>query len=764
MPIVPPALDDRSFDDLVEEVIARIPAHTPEWTNPRPGDPGRTLVELFAWLTDTLLYRANLIPERQRLVFLRLLGIPLKPAVPARGLIALSIDDDQATRPIYLQPLATAKGPVSFETLAGVTVLPVTAEAYYKRPLTDDESSQLADLIPGLQQVYGLPSAPRPYVTTPIFAGGTPEPAGFDLVTRTVDGCLWLALLAAKKEIVDDVRQALGTNPLGASQIISIGVAPPIQPPTTPDDPLAASGPPTPLQHVWEITTGQDDAPYRKLDPFADTTGGLTQRGVLQLQLPDPSHIGAPSNDVRVLTAAGVGDRPPRLDSAGKADRLVAWIRLRPQQRVQSLAVSWVGINAVEIDQRQTIVGRLVGQGNGAADQQLALPGQSVDPETLQLQVEAPGQGYQLWQPIDDLGAAAPNALVYTLDSEAGTIRFGNRLQGAVPEPGARVRVALMRVGGGQAGNLPPGSLTDVAGVDETGAPASKLKALQSLPTDGGQDAETLPDAEHRIPALFRHQNRAVTADDYRQLAAETPGVQLGRVEILPSFLPAQRRSSVPGVVSVMVLPRQATLSPPNPRADQPILGSVHAYLDARRPLATELYVIGCEYVPLGVSVGIALSDALGLSASLNGSSGASANGAGPSATADGARRDAVLRAIRDALRLFLWPLSPGGTDGTGWTLGRAVRDRELEVVVARVSGVDEVTGINLFQPGANGWTRLSATSGQAILSLQPWQLPELLQVVVAVGDDAPTDLGDAPNPYDDAASLSVPVVPDACR
>jgi hypothetical protein len=60
--IVPPSLDDRSYEDLVAELVSRIPAHTPEWTNPVPGDPGRTLIELFAWLTDTLLYRANLIP------------------------------------------------------------------------------------------------------------------------------------------------------------------------------------------------------------------------------------------------------------------------------------------------------------------------------------------------------------------------------------------------------------------------------------------------------------------------------------------------------------------------------------------------------------------------------------------------------------------------------------------------------------------------------------------------------------------------------
>ena len=80
MPIRPPALDDRRYDDLVTELLARIPAHTPEWTNPRVGDPGRTIIELFAWLGDALLYRVNLIPERQRLAFLRLLGQPLRPA------------------------------------------------------------------------------------------------------------------------------------------------------------------------------------------------------------------------------------------------------------------------------------------------------------------------------------------------------------------------------------------------------------------------------------------------------------------------------------------------------------------------------------------------------------------------------------------------------------------------------------------------------------------------------------------------------------
>jgi|SRR6185369_3593574 predicted phage baseplate assembly protein len=127
MPLIVPRLDDRRYQDLVEDLVRRIPAHTPEWTNPREGDPGRTLLELFAWLADTILYRANLIPERQRLAFLSLLGMPLRPAQPAKGMIALSIEDAVAPQ---LRPLAEAGGPVNFETLGEVTVFPCAGECY----------------------------------------------------------------------------------------------------------------------------------------------------------------------------------------------------------------------------------------------------------------------------------------------------------------------------------------------------------------------------------------------------------------------------------------------------------------------------------------------------------------------------------------------------------------------------------------------------------------------------------------------------------
>src|SRR5436305_8049572 len=138
MPLRPPALDDRSFNDLVEELVARIPAHTPEWTSPTQGDPGRTLIDLFAWLGDTLLYRVNLIPERQRLAFLHLLGEQMRPAVPATGIITV-LANENVSQSATIAPFARVSGPPDFETLAELNVLPVTALAWYKKKLSAEE-------------------------------------------------------------------------------------------------------------------------------------------------------------------------------------------------------------------------------------------------------------------------------------------------------------------------------------------------------------------------------------------------------------------------------------------------------------------------------------------------------------------------------------------------------------------------------------------------------------------------------------------------
>lgn len=758
MPIVPPSLDDRRFDDLVEDLIARIPAHTPEWTHVRPGDPGRTLIELFAWLGDTLLYRANLIPERQRLVFLRLLGLGLRPALPARGLVALSWAQPAAQLEARtLPPRSAVKAALPVETLQETTVLPISGEAYIKRALGEAELARRADVLQGLARIHRLGSRPlAAYETTPVFADGQAQPDGIDVFGASADRALWIALLAPpapsgqpQDAVNAAVRAALGGQG-GQPALLSVGVVPAVRP-AEPLVPVASAGP---VPVLWELTTpGRNgfDTDYLTLAPASDTSGGLTHTGTLRLPLAAAGLIWAPPNDVGLNPRAGVGDVPPRLDDAERAARLIGWLRLRPRPGagVGSLRLAWVGLNAVEVEQRRSLGGVVLGSSQGGPDQVIALPLGSVEADSLRIEVEEPGRGYQPWQRVDDLGAisadaqVARDAAVYELDAEAGTLRFGDGVRGRVPDTGMRVRLAQGRFGGGRAGNLPAGTLTrldDPRQLD--GSPVAPVAVLQPLPLGGGDDVETLAQAERRIPALLRHRDRAVTEADYRQLALQTPGVEVGRVEVLPRFKPHDRRSGVPGVVSVMVLPDAALAPAPNPRADRPLIERVHAHLSARTPLATELYVIGCEYVPVGVAVAVSIRDGFG--------------------------RDQVLLDVREALRRLLWPLVPGGFEQRGWPLGRAIRSRELAVAVARVEGVDEIGGLQIFLRRDNAWVAApgSGRAGQGSdqeITLSPWQLPELLAVVVVEGDQPPASLRALPNPHASADAVAVPVVPELC-
>ncbi len=87
-----PNLDDRSFDDIVQEAIRLIPQYCPEWTNHNRADPGVTLIELFAWMTEMTLYRLNRVPDKNFLAFLELMGIHLTPPQPARAVLRFAIN------------------------------------------------------------------------------------------------------------------------------------------------------------------------------------------------------------------------------------------------------------------------------------------------------------------------------------------------------------------------------------------------------------------------------------------------------------------------------------------------------------------------------------------------------------------------------------------------------------------------------------------------------------------------------------------------
>src|SRR3982750_1846603 len=85
MALPPPNLDDRRFQDLVDEAKLLVQRNCPEWTDHNVSDPGVTLIEAFAHMTDQLLYRLNRVPEKSYLAFLDLIGVTLFPPVPARA-------------------------------------------------------------------------------------------------------------------------------------------------------------------------------------------------------------------------------------------------------------------------------------------------------------------------------------------------------------------------------------------------------------------------------------------------------------------------------------------------------------------------------------------------------------------------------------------------------------------------------------------------------------------------------------------------------
>jgi hypothetical protein len=615
-------------------MLASIPAHTPEWTIQQPGDPGRTLIELFAWLADSILYRANLIPERQRLAFLKLLGLPLQPAAAAKGILSVT-SDASFTMAATLARGASVTGAMNFETLTELDLLPVTAKAYIKAPLTKDQQNAAQPLLTGLMSLYNLATAPVGYTTTPVFANNLADPNGVDIFNGTIDQCLWIALLAPKPANLPVTRDTLkGKN---GQRILSVGIVPSLNP----ADPFGDVGPRAAVPVIWQISgmpsAGQPLVYFPLTVVPPDPTNGLTTGGVVRLLLPQGEDIGAPPNDVRSDAQAGVGPKPPRIDDPEFDSILVTWIRMSVKS---ALTLNWAGINAVATDQRTTYKNVIAGVSDGTPNQQFALAQTQIDPDTFQLDVNMPGLGFQLWNAVDDLGVVQGPLPAFVLDPEAGTVRFGNEMQGKIPPVNSLIRARQMRAGGGAAGNLPAGSLTKIQAVDITGRAVSGLTVLQPVPTTGGADSETLDQAEQRIPATLRHQERAVTAQDYKDLVQEMPGGGVARVEVLPLFKPQTRDKNVSGVVSVMAIPSKYDFQPPCPRADRTLLESVYAWLNPKRPVAAEMYVIGTEYIGLGLSVAVEVRSGFDLLQ--------------------------VKQQVEQALRVYLWPLPPGGASIQG--------------------------------------------------------------------------------------------------
>jgi hypothetical protein len=176
----------------------------------------------------------------------------------------------------------------------------------------------------------------------------------------------------------------------------------------------------------------------------------------------------------------------------------------------------------------------------------------------------------------------------------------------------------------------------------------------------------------------------------------------------------------------MVVFPTEDLHNPNAPMPDHGLLRQVASYLDERRLVTTELYVIPPTYKKISLSVGVQVRD--------------------------GYQVDAVRRWVELILRQYLAPVPPYGPDAAGWPLGRAVRRAELEAVAAQVDGVDYLQGLKLAEAGATGTTEL--------VTLKRWEVPEVVHVTVVPGPPLPPD---APVGPPAPKRIPVPLPPDVC-
>src|SRR6185503_12761753 len=226
MPLRISNLSDRKYQDLLDEALARIPVHNPEWTNFNDSDPGVTLVQLFAFLTENLLYRSNQIPERNRRKFLSLLGIPLHTATPAHGLVEFTNERGPLQTLTLSAGVEVKAGNVGFRTDLGLDVLPVETRVYYKARVqpTAEQLQQYRQLYASYAPAGGLEADVTLYETKPL----TPESNGIDVVRDTVDRSLWVALLVrpTDRTPADPTLAARKVRATIGGKILSLGVVP----------------------------------------------------------------------------------------------------------------------------------------------------------------------------------------------------------------------------------------------------------------------------------------------------------------------------------------------------------------------------------------------------------------------------------------------------------------------------------------------------------------------------------------------------------
>lgn len=565
MPLTPPNLDDRQFTAIVAQAKTLIPRYVPEWTNFNESDPGITIVELFAWMTEMIIYRLNQVPDLNYIKFLQLIGIELEPAQPARAEVTFSV-----ARPDLSSVIVPEGTQISATGSSGQSVIFEIDESF----------TAIGALLAQIQTFDGTG------YTTQTNKNNTAGQQFYPFSETPRNGNALLLGFSTPVAFPAGVEINLGVS------IYQNGLIRPVL--------ESGANLPPPATVVWEYWNGTQ---WATVDLTSDGTRAFSQDGHILFT--------APSDAMPV--ALGNFTAPP----------LLYWFRARLTAATYEMPpqLNYVLTNTIGATQAVTFTGEILGGSDGTPDQSFELTntpvvvletplqvvnsdGTNVTVISVQLTVDE-GQGFMTWQEVEDFYPYGANDRVFVIDHNTGVITFGSGEHGRIPvanaaNPNGNVVAESYMSGGGTQGNVAAGAITQL----QTSVPGIST-VTNYMPATGGTDEETVADAKLRAGMALQSNSRAVTVEDYEYMATQAPGANVARALALPLYHPDFPNGQVPGVVTVIVVPNAPVLAPtPN----QTTLQAVCQYLDANRLLTAELFVVGPVYRVVQVQVQIVVS------------------------------------------------------------------------------------------------------------------------------------------------------------
>lgn len=690
-------LDDRTFEDLVAECILRIPRYCPEWTDFNPSDPGITLIELFAWLTDQMLMRFNKVPRRNYITFLELLGIKLQPPAPAQTKVSFYVTQPD-TYP-YSIPKGTEVGTerteteeaIIFSTESDLSIAQPEIIHFLTAQTLEERPSSLRD---GFGARWSRESDGEwRGEETPLF-NEQPE----------VGNCFYLVLnpeASLTGNILAITFRGASATPTGID----------------PDNP----------PRTWSAWDGEQWISIL-IKEEDDYTGGF-------------SFNNEDSQDINTLP---VGEVIVHLPTDFPTDNFEGyqgyWLRChytepiggqgtyRQAPKIVGVSLQSIG-GSVAVKQSFAIRDELLGISDGKPGQYFTLQNIPVLERRSEeyIAVIPPGSPPQTWTEVRDFASSTPNNPHYILDSLTGTVQFGPLIQepshhvretkfrasqtqlpvlgnystrlvgnmdgtlekqyGSIPPKGAEIRMRCYRTGGGRLGNVESHTLKVV----KSAVPyVSRVTNYQSA--KGGCDPESLNQAMLRAPQILRTRDRAVTKEDFEILTHQGGRGAIARTLCLPV--------EAAGTVTVLAVPEAERINlelglSPEALVLTPFLREqTLAYLEERKLLGVRLQLQEPDYV------GVAVTTSIGLE----------------SIYQNDLAENKIRQQLEIALYKFLNPLT-GGIAGQGWEFGRSVYISDIIAIFQKVPGVRYIAEVilNSFDRQNGVWVSHPADSRQVI-------------------------------------------------